>query len=74
MTKTDLQTKASGITVYPNPAKHSAVSQFISSKPGDYSIEFTDVSGKVFQTKSGKLSTGVNRVRLVLAGTPGMFD
>jgi len=51
VTKEDLQTRAPGINLYPNPANHTAVIQFNSSKVSDYKLELTEVSGKVLQTK-----------------------
>ena len=62
--ETDLQTKASGITVYPNPATNTTIVQFNSSKASDYKVELTDVTGKVLQTITGKLSPGVNKVEI----------
>ncbi|MEO8712521.1 MAG: T9SS type A sorting domain-containing protein [Parafilimonas sp.] len=50
--------------MYPNPANNNAVVQFTSNKTLNYTVEITDVSGKVLQTKNGTAVVGKNNVMI----------
>ena len=66
--------KTSGIKVYPDPVTNDAVVQFNSFKASDYSLEVTDVTGRVLEIKTGKVSTGENKIVINLSEyTPGMY-
>jgi len=74
VTEEDVQTRVSGINVYPNPANHTAVVRFNSSKVSDYKLELTDVSGKVLLNKTGKMLTGENKIKVdVSKYAPGIY-
>jgi hypothetical protein len=58
------QQKTLLLSVYPNPANNNAVVQFTSNKTGKYTVELTDVSGKVLQTKNGSAVVGKNNITI----------
>jgi hypothetical protein len=62
VTEADAELKTSSITVYPNPANRTAIVQVNSFKVDNYTLELTDISGKVLQTKTGNLSVGINQI------------
>ena len=50
--------------VYPNPAVNNAIVVFNAEKAGSYSIQVTDLSGKLLQTIKGAATEGENKVNL----------
>jgi hypothetical protein len=69
-----VETRSSFNKVYPNPANNTAVVLVTSNKISSYSFELTDVSGKVLQSKTGKLSREENKIVLDVSNyTPGIY-
>ncbi len=50
------------VSVYPNPAKSNATLSF--NADGKYTINISDVSGKILQTKTGVTFKGINTIQL----------
>ncbi len=61
------KTLAGEIKLYPNPANMQASLSFTASKPGKYTVEITDISGKILQVQSGQKVIGLNVVNIEMS-------
>ncbi len=52
------------LKLYPNPASSVTYLSFTSDRPGGYSIELTDITGKVLLRKTGKSLRGENKINI----------
>jgi len=64
--------KTATLSLYPNPAKtHST---FVFTATGKYTIEVTDMSGKILQTKSATTTKAQNTIELNVSNyAPGIY-
>lgn len=70
-----LNAETIGISVYPNPARNSAMLEFESSGPQKASITVFDITGKMVHTKTVLLQPGINRIPVDLEKiAPGSYQ
>lgn len=65
---------ADNFTVYPNPAKDNLNLSFNSSLPGNYTIELSDLSGKIVTSRNAQIKQGDNKLSLnIKTCAPGIY-